>query len=158
VTELGPLSVERVLVAAPTDVEGDLLVLAEPLSLWGGLDAATGRIVDPRHPQAGASMVDRVVAMPHGRGSSSASAILLEAVRRGTSPPALLLRETDGILALGAAVARELYDRCPAVVVLAAADFDRLSTGARVRVGVSGAVELLAPVPGAPGAQPQSTT
>jgi predicted aconitase with swiveling domain len=145
-----PLAVERLLVGAGAAVEGELLVLSEPLSLWGGLDPRTGAIIDPRHPQAGESVVGRIVALPSGRGSSSASAILLEAVRLGTAPRAILLREVDGILALGAAVARELYGRRPAVLVLTGADFDRLETGARVFVGDEGAVELLA--------QTQSTT
>ncbi len=56
--------------------------------------------------------------MPVGKGSSSASSILLEAVRLGTVPAAILLAEPDAILALGAAVARELYGVAPPVIVL----------------------------------------
>ncbi len=126
----------RVLVAASTGeaIEGELLVLTEPLSLWGGLDADSGRIIDARHPQSGSSVTGRILAMPHGRGSSSASAILLEAVRQGTAPTAIVLRETDGILALGAAVAREMYGRQPLVMVLDGEDFDRLESGRRARI------------------------
>ena len=32
---------------------GPALVLDEPLSLWGGLDPATGEIVETSHPQRG---------------------------------------------------------------------------------------------------------
>lgn len=136
------LTAVEILVEGSADgpVEGELLVLSEPLSLWGGLDADTGRIIDARHPQLGASVKDRILALPHGRGSSSASAILLEAVRQRTGPAVIILRETDGILALGAAVAREMYGRQPAVLLVADRDFERLVTGERVRVDPSGSI------------------
>ena len=93
-------------------------MLAEPLSLWGGLDPETGEIIDRRHPQSGQIVTGRVLLMPRGRGSSSASSILLEAVKAGTAPAAIVLAENDPMLALGAVVARELYgDALPVVVV-----------------------------------------
>lgn len=97
---------------------GPLLRLDEPLSFWGGLDPATGQIIDRRHPQHGVTVTGRVLMMPGGRGSSSSSTVLAEAIRLGTGPAAILLTEPDGIIALGALVAQELYDRvCPVVVV-----------------------------------------
>jgi predicted aconitase with swiveling domain len=109
---------------------GEILVLDEPLSLWGGLDPETGTIIDQRHPQLGANVAGRVLVLPVGRGSSSASSILLEAVRQGTAPAAIVTAETDAILALGAAVARdEMYAQAPPVVVLSGRDYGRLQTG-----------------------------
>jgi predicted aconitase with swiveling domain len=94
------------------------LVLDEPLSLWGGLDPATGEIIDVHHPQRGARVTRRVLVMPAGRGSSSSASVLAEAARAGTAPAAIVLREPDLILAIGAAVAEELYDvRIPVLVV-----------------------------------------
>jgi predicted aconitase with swiveling domain len=93
------------------------LVLTEPLSLWGGMDAATGTVIDVHHPQRGASLVGRVVVMPAGRGSSSSASVLAEAVRAGTAPVAMLLGEPDLILAIGSLVAEELYGvRVPVLV------------------------------------------
>ena len=37
-----------------TEVAGRALVLDEPLSLWGGMDPATGEVIDAHHPQRGA--------------------------------------------------------------------------------------------------------
>jgi predicted aconitase with swiveling domain len=88
---------------------GRAIVLDEPLSFWGGFDAATGRIIDVHHPQHGASLAGRVVVMPGGRGSSSSASVLAEAVRAGTAPAALILGEPDLIVAVGAVVATELY-------------------------------------------------
>jgi hypothetical protein len=97
--------------------EGEALVLSEPLSFWGGVDPATGEVVDPHHPQRGANVAGRVLVMPSGRGSSSSSSVLAEAIRAGRAPAAIVLREPDPILALGAIVARELYGETMPVVV-----------------------------------------
>ena len=107
----------RTLVAGAA--EGRALVLDEPLSFWGGVDPATGDIVDPRHPQHGANVAGRILVMPSGRGSSSSSSVLAEAIRAGTAPAAIVLREADPILALGAIVARELFGATIPVVVAA---------------------------------------
>jgi predicted aconitase with swiveling domain len=109
-------------------------VLAQPLSFWGGFDAATGRIVDRLHPQHGAVLTGHVLVMPSGRGSSSSSSVLAEAIRRGTAPIGIVLAEPDGIIAVGAAVAEELYGRRLPVVVLPPADCARLRTGQRLRL------------------------
>jgi predicted aconitase with swiveling domain len=105
----------RTLVAG--EGEGEALVLDEPLSVWGGIDPATGEIVDVHHPQLGANVAGRVLVMPSGRGSSSSSSVLAEAIRAGTAPTAIVLLETDPIVALGAIVARELYGASVPVVV-----------------------------------------
>ena len=94
------------------------LVLSEGLSLWGGMDPATGEVIDAHHPQRGANLAGRVLVMPAGRGSSSSASVLAEAVRAGTAPVAIVLGEPDLILAIGAAVAEELYGvRVPVVVL-----------------------------------------
>mgnify|MGYP001814623696 CR=1 FL=1 len=120
--------------------EGSALVLTEPLSLWGGLDPDTGEIIDRRHPASGINVRGRVLVLPAGRGSSSASSILLEAVRQGTAPKAIITVEPDGILALGAAVAREMYQKAPPVLVLAPADYGQLADGQWIRVEEDGSV------------------
>ena len=107
---------DRTLVAGTA--EGPALVLDEPLSLWGGLDPGTGEIVDVRHPQRGENVTGRVLVMPSGRGSSSSSSVLAEAIRAGTAPAAIVLGEADPILPLGAIVARELYGKVVPIVVV----------------------------------------
>jgi predicted aconitase with swiveling domain len=122
----------RTLVAGTA--EGPALVLDEPLSLWGGLDPETGSIIDIRHPQRGANVTGRVLILPSGRGSSSSSSVLAEAIRAGTAPAAIVLGEADPILALGAIVARELYGSSVPIVVFRDAPF---RTGEIVKVRAS---------------------
>ena len=113
---------------------GIALVLDEPLSFWGGMDPETGELIDSHHPQRGASLTDRVLVMPSGRGSSSSSYVLAEAIRAGSAPAAIVLREPDGIVALGAIVARELYGTLTPVITLDAAAYGGLRTGTTVEI------------------------
>lgn len=113
---------------------GTALRLSQPLSLWGGLDPATGELIDVHHPQHGARLSGRVLVLPAARGSSSSSSVLAEAVRAGTAPAAILIGEADLILSVGAAVAEELYGRAIPIVVLAAADLAAIADGAQVVV------------------------
>ena len=129
-------------VLIPGSGSGEVLVLAEPLSLWGGLEPDSGEVIDQRHPNAGSNVSGKVLLLPAGRGSSSASSILLEAVRTGKAPVAIITLESDPILALGAAVARELYGSAPAVLVLEAADYEQIATGNQVIVDDRGRVIL----------------
>ena len=109
------MSQVRVLVSGSATAE--VLRLDEPLSFWGGVDPRTGDVIEKRHPQFGESVAGKLVSMPAGRGSSSASSILAEALRRGYGPVGIVLEAGDAILVAGALVARELYDvQCPVVV------------------------------------------
>ncbi len=130
----------RVLVAG--QASGLVLKLDEPLSLWGGLNPETGEIIDRRHPQSGIIVTGRILVLPSGRGSSSASSILLEAVRLKTAPAAIITTEVDGILALGAVVARELYQQSPPLLVLERADYDLLQDGQQVMIGEDGRLDV----------------
>ena len=118
------------------------LVLREPLSFWGGVDPATGAIIDVRHPQRGALVNGRVLVMRSARGSSSSSSVLAEAVRASCAPAAILLGEPDLILAVGAAVAEELYGVRVPIIHLGHGDLDTIPDGASVTVQEGGEVTL----------------
>jgi predicted aconitase with swiveling domain len=128
-------SVLPVLVLVPGRAAGEILALSEPVSFWGGFDAATGRIVDRLHPDRGACVTGRVLVMCSARGSSSGSSVLAEAIRLGTAPAAIVLRSRDAILTVGALVAATLYDRaCPVVVVESDQDFARVAATPRAAI------------------------
>lgn len=129
-------------VLAPGDAEGRALVLDEPLSFWGGVDPASGAIIDARHPQLGASVKGRVVVMRSVRGSSSSSSVLAETVRAGCAPAAVLLGEPDLILAVGAAVAEELYRVRLPILHMTPDDLAAISDGAMVFVAEGGEVTV----------------
>jgi uncharacterized protein len=133
------ISGSRVLV--PGVATGEVLVLDEPLSFWGGLDPETGRLIDSHHPQAGTMLRGKVLVMPSGRGSSSSSYVLAEAIRAGTAPVAVVLGEADAIVALGSIVAGELYGidvpvvvSADAVLVAGSSVTVRATTGGKVDI------------------------
>lgn len=113
---------------------GTALVLTAPLSFWGGLDPVTGRITDQRHSQRDVVVTGRILVMPGGRGSSSSSSVLAEAIRAGTAPAAILLREPDLIIALGAHVAAELYEHLVPIVVISAACYATIADGDAISI------------------------
>jgi predicted aconitase with swiveling domain len=123
---------------APGRARAPALVLDEPLSLWGGLDPATGVIRERRHPQHGAVVTGRVLVMPAARGSSSSASVLAEGVRAGTAPAAIVLGEPDLILALGAAVAEDLYGTQLPILVLPPEELASIRDGATVDIGPEG--------------------
>jgi predicted aconitase with swiveling domain len=130
---------------APGRGEGAPLLLAEPLSFWGGLDCTTGVVTDPRHPQCGALVAGRVLLMPAGRGSSSGSASLAEAIRLGVAPSAILLLKRDAIVIVGVLAAAELYGiSCP-VALVETRNWEELAAADRLEVRVEAERAIIAP-------------
>ncbi len=121
---------------------GAALVLDEPLSMWGGLDPKTGEIIDRRHPQRGMIVTGTVLVLPWGRGSSSSSSVLAEAIRLSTAPCAIVMREPDDIILLGALVAEEMYDTTCPIVVVEPRLYESITTGDEVRVSEDGSVSV----------------
>lgn len=120
---------------APGSATGDALVLDEALSLWGGLDASTGRIVEAGHPQRGESVTGRILVMPSGRGSSSSATVLAEAIRLGTAPAGIVLGEPDPIVAIGALVAAQLYEIAVPVVSADPVDYGAIGDDVVLTIG-----------------------
>jgi uncharacterized protein len=123
---------------SPGRAHAPALVLHEPLSLWGGLDPTTGRVIEPRHPQLGERVTGRVLVMPAARGSSSSASILAEAAQAGTAPAGIVLGEPDLILAIGAAVADELYGIQIPIAVVTPDVLDEVRSGDPVDIGPGG--------------------
>ncbi len=111
---------------------GPALVLDEPLSFWGGLDPATGEIVEANHPQRGSVVTGTILVMPSGRGSSSSATVLAEAIRAGTAPAGIVLGEPDDIIVIGALVASELYGVSTPVVVASTTTIGTIRNGEQV--------------------------
>ncbi len=108
---------------------GPLLASDTPLSFWGGYSQFTGEVIDRRHPLSGEIATDCILAIPASRGSSTTTAVLLEAVRRGTAPAALITNQTDTFLVLASIVADELYQKPIPVVALDIEAFALLNSG-----------------------------
>jgi predicted aconitase with swiveling domain len=116
------------------DTGGEVLTCREGLSFWGGVDPDTGVIIDTHHPDHGASLAGRIVLMPTSRGSCSGSGVLLQLSRNGKAPAALVFREAEDILTLGAIISARLFDRPVAVLRLPAETYEALSQAADAEI------------------------
>lgn len=114
--------------------EGPVLAFSEGLSFWGGVDPATGRVIDAHHPLCGETIAGKVVLMPTSRGSCTGSGVLLELALNGHAPAALVFREAEDILTLGALIAARMFDRPLSVVRLGPADYDALAAAPFARI------------------------
>jgi predicted aconitase with swiveling domain len=122
------------------EARGKALVSREPLSFWGGYDWKTGEIIDRRHALSGSIARDKILAVPFTRGSSTTTAVLLEAIRAKTAPAAILTTDTDFFFALASVVAEELYASPLPLVALAEEDFAQLKTDDDVQITEEGTV------------------
>ncbi len=113
---------------------GIALVSSEPLSFWGGYDWKSGEITDRRHPLSGENAKGKVLVVPFTRGSSTTTAVLLEAIREGTAPAAIVTTATDFFFALASVVAGELYEKSFPLIALSESDFGMIKTGDQVEV------------------------
>ena len=129
----------------PGSAAGSAVVSAHPISLWGGLDAKTGEVIDRRHDCSGRNVTGKVFVFPWGKGSSTGSAILLESVRLGKAPAAIVNCATDPMAALGSIIADELYSKPVPIVVLGEEDFRSIADGDCVSVAPDGAVTVEKP-------------
>ena len=114
--------------------EGEALVTGHSLTFWGGIDPATAVIIEAQHELRGQAVAGKVLVFPRGAGSSSGCGVLMEMLRRGNNPAALINLETEAILALGPIIAQELYGRSFPVVTVKPVHFTKLRTGDRVIV------------------------
>jgi len=128
----------RAIVAGEADAEA--LVTHDALSFWGGYDFHTGEIIDKHHPLAGVRASGRILAVPFSKGSSTTTAVLLEAVRAGTAPAAILTTGTDAFFALASIVADVMYGKSFPVIALDPADFATLRSGEHLRIEASGVI------------------
>jgi len=104
--------------------EGEALVSPEPLSFFGGVDAATGVVVEPGHPLQGQRIAGRVLVFPTAKGSTVGSYILYRLKKAGLAPAGIVNAESEPIVAVGAIIAE--------IPMVDQVDIAQIQTGDRV--------------------------
>jgi cis-L-3-hydroxyproline dehydratase len=113
---------------------GPVLFADLGLSFMGGVDPATGVVIDTHHPLQGRSVAGMVLAIPSGRGSCSGSLLIFELLLNGHAPRALVFHHKETILTLGVVIAHELFERGIPVLHVAGDDFASLADARFVTV------------------------
>jgi predicted aconitase with swiveling domain len=115
---------------------GEAMVSADGISFYGGVEPETGKVVEKGHPLEGKSVTDKVLVFPTGKGSTVGSYVLYDMKKRGTAPAAIINKEIETIIAVGA-----IISEIPCVDKIA---IDNIKDGAKVEVDAdSGTVKLL---------------
>lgn len=105
--------------------KGAVLATSEPLSFWGGVDPATGKIIDVHHPLHGQSIAGKVMMMPSTRGSCTGSGVLLDLALNGMAPAALVFSQAEDVVTLGALIAEKMFAKPLPVLRLPPDEWER---------------------------------
>lgn len=107
---LSPLTSSGMIVRGRGLVEGQdrgrLLITAEPISFYGGVDPETGVIVERGHELRGLSVAGAVLVFPYGKGSTVGSYTLLRLSKRGKAPAGIVNVESEPIVVVGCVLGR----------------------------------------------------
>ena len=113
---------------------GEAIVSQKTISFYGGVDPNTGKVVEKGHDLEGKSLAGKVFVFPKGGGSTVGSYTLLRLKKNGKAPAAMINRECETIVAVGA-----IISGVPCVDKI---DISQIKTGDRLSVdGDSGTVE-----------------
>ena len=116
-------------------VEGIALVSKQNFSISHGIDPYTGNICDKLHEWIGENINNKILFFPFGKGSTTGGLWLLEAVRLGNIPKAIINLEMDPIIASGIILADLLYNiKIVALDRLGENIFDLIETGNFIRI------------------------
>jgi uncharacterized protein len=123
----------------PGVVEGEALVSHQTISGWGGIDPATGTIIERRHELFGRSFAGKILVFPGAKGSSGWSGFFQATRLMGAAPLGMVFTVTTTKAALGAVVTR-----VPTVTDLDRDPVEVIETGDWVRIDADhGLVEVL---------------
>ncbi len=106
--------------------EAEALVTTMPISFYGGVDPNTGGVIEKGHELQGTSIKDKVLVFPQGKGSTVGSYTLYRLKKNGVAPAAMINKETETIVAVGA-----IISEIPFVDKI---DVSKIKTGNKVRV------------------------
>jgi len=118
----------------PGRATGEVLATQMALSFWGGVDTATGKVIDPRHELFERCLTGKILVFPFAKGSAGAPAILLELIRCGTSPAAMVNIEAEPLLISGPILGQHLYDIELPLVTVSPERYRLLQTGQHARI------------------------
>ncbi|WVT76176.1 aconitase X (plasmid) [Sinorhizobium chiapasense] len=114
--------------------DGPVIATEEALSFWGGVDPATGRVIDVHHPLHGLCLTGGILMMPSSRGSCTGSGVLLDMALTGRAPAALVFCEAEDVLTLGALIAAEMFGKSLPVLRVSREAFKALSQAKSARI------------------------
>lgn len=114
------------------NVKAELLWANAPLCFWGTVDPQSGLIRDNRHPLYMQNMSGKVLAFTCPKGSSGTGLVLMEQVRTGCAPAAIINITTDPVVLTGPLIEKHFYQYIMPMVTVSAEDYAKLETAKEV--------------------------
>ncbi len=106
--------------------EAEALVTSMPISFYGGVDPNTGVIIEKGHELNGVSVKGKILVFPQGKGSTVGSYTLYRMKKNGVAPAAMINKETETIIAVGAIISE--------IPFVDKVDVGKFRTGAKITV------------------------
>jgi predicted aconitase with swiveling domain len=119
--------------------EGEAIVTKMPISITGGLNPYSGKIVEKGHELEGQSVANKILVFPHGKGSTTSPWQFYVAYKRGNAPKAIINVKAEAVMAVSA-----IITNTPMVHMLEKNPLDVIKTGDFVVVDANnGIVEVI---------------
>lgn len=118
--------------------KGKALVSTEPISFYGGVDPDSGVVVEKGHPLEGKCLKGVILVFPTGKGSTVGSYSILRMKKNNVSPAAMINRECDPVVAVGA-----IISEIPLVDKLETDVFPLIKDGQEVTVNGNSGIVIL---------------
>ncbi len=96
--------------------EGEALVSSESFGFSHGVEPTTGQIEDMRHELRGQNLKGKVLVFPYCKGSSTNGLFILELVRCGNAPAAVINIQTEPSTGAGFIMAEIFYKNAIPVI------------------------------------------
>lgn len=116
------------------DLRAKLVYSNDPISFVGGVNIQTGDVSDFRHSNYKKNITGKAFAFPFGKGSSGAGLVLMEMLRIGTSPAALINIRTDPVILTGPLICNHFYNQLLPVINLSEEDYLKLADAKEVQL------------------------
>ena len=102
------------------DASGEALFCRQAFTFARAVDPGTGMVLDARSGMAGTTIRGKILFYRQGKGSTAGSSWLVEAIRLGNGPAAVVTERPDLAAVVGSSLAGILYGR--AIPVLSGID------------------------------------
>lgn len=118
--------------------EGEALVSQQPFSFFGGVDTATGIVIEKGHELESKCIAGKILVFPTGKGSTVGSWVIYQLSENGVAPKAIVNIKAEPIIAVGA-----IISNIPLIDSLEKNPLEAIKTGDYVKVNTNESIIVI---------------
>lgn len=115
-------------------LKAELVFSNKSFSFVGGVNIQNGDVSDYRNENYQKNITGKVFAFPFGKGSTGAGLVLMEMLRLGTAPAAIINIRTDPVILTGPLVCLHFYNQILPVINVSEEDYAKLADGKEIEL------------------------